>query len=141
MVSRQARCASNRNDKLFDGGAAYDPASDTFGSASALDYDAIEDWFASVAVWDNKVDAARFLIGIIDDIIGIGNLSSPAYDDLEAILPFGLTIEALTNVQVASGNLTGGAQDDLLIGYSGNQPLTGNAEDEVFIGYGGQDAM
>lgn len=136
-LAYQATGVSN----LFEGAAPYDPVADTFGDASGIDASAMADWIEAADTWNGKVNASRFLLEMVDDIIGIGNLSSPDYAAFEDALPFGLTIEAITNTLESTGNISGTSNDDLLIGSANSQSVTGSAENDILIGGGGTDTL
>ncbi len=125
----------------FEGSPVYDPISDTFGDSPAIDFDAIEDWIIQFEAFDEQVNAARFLAEMINDVVGIDNLTSQNHTDLQAILPFGGTIEAYLNVLTGSGAIGGTSDDNLILGSEYGDTFYGDAGNDTLISQDGYDTL
>ncbi|TXG84730.1 MAG: calcium-binding protein [Sphingomonadales bacterium] len=136
IAARLIYQAQNLNE-IFAGEAPYDPYTDTFGQAATLDIDAIEDRILSCDGWSEKFNLSRLLVSLVDEVIGIGNLSQQDHDAFQALMPNGVTIEALAHIIIGDATISGDASDSLIIGDSGVEIVS----IDTAYGYGGNDIL
>lgn len=125
----------------FQDRPVYNPVLDTFGDSPAIDFDAIESWFAQFELLEDQVNPARFLAEMIDDIVGIENLTGQDHTDLQSILPFGGTIEAYSNPLNGSGAINGNTDDNLILGSDSGDTIYGDEGHDTLISQDGTDSL
>ena len=132
----------------FTGGGTYDPVSEMFTAATSIDFDNLETLMSSVTSFDDQLSLSKMIVTWTEETIGISNLSSSDYDDLNALMAPGATIEELQHSIVGdSFNTFGDSYDNLIIasgavhGYDGNDLLIGDSFSDTFYGGYGNDYL
>ena len=126
---------------LFTENSFYNPIADTFDNSTSIDFSALEDFLDGEDTATGKIGIAKLIVGIVEETVGIGNLSQQDHDDLQDLMPYGLTVEALSSPIFGEGTIAGDSNDNLLIGGSGTQNLYGYAGNDILVGHSDLDGL
>lgn len=123
---------------LFEGGPTYNPISDGFEGTLSLE--TAEAWMEAAETPLDAFNTGWLIVKMIDDTVGIASLSAGELEDLQEILPWGITIEAFQNTIVQSGPTSGSSDDELILGLTADQ-IFANGGNDLLIGGGGNDDL
>lgn len=136
---------------LFTGDMYYNAADDTLDGITGLDHDTLDrlvEQSLDAAQVDDKTAFWKNIVSVIEEIVGIDNLSSGDQTALQAALT--ASDATLTTQQILDalewraeiGSIIFGTTgNDTLAGTVGNDTLTGNSGDDILSGGLGNDTL
>lgn len=127
--------------ELFTEAPVYDPVTDTFGDVLSVNFATLEDWMDGQDTLTGKLGTARLIVSVIEEVVGIDNLSQQDHDDLQALMPIGVTVEALADPVYGYGAIVGDAQDNLLFGTPDTESLYGYGGNDILVGQASLDGV
>ena len=129
-------------DTMFVGAPKYDPVSDTFGSTTGIDFNELGLFISGQPGVAEQMDAARIAVSWIEELIGVANLSPADTTSLEALLPGGLSLEAISNtIYSVLDDSNGDANDNVMLATSEDNLIYGNGGNDVFLASEARNVM
>ena len=131
--------------ELFSDFGIYSLGTDEFDGTFAVDLDAVESIIDDLDLSGADLKAAwNSILGLIDNAIGLDNLSGPDFTTLEGIVAASDPASILTlqsAYYLPSVTINGTTGDDLIDGGVGNDRLSGNSGNDTIDGSNGDDEI